>query len=134
MNKTRNILLLACMIVQACSQEPLPKSKEAYVGVWQAAGGFQLQILPEGYANIYQPDSGQGEYTRLRIEHANKEFNFGFRVDFPADSLLALDKPNFDEKVYVIDEQPFIDNDTVKIVLNGVTLKKFNEEDFLSGL
>lgn len=128
-------LLITILMLQACAQEPLPESKEAYIGVWQSQGGFQIQILPEGFANIYQPiDSTQIEYTSLRIEHANKEFNFGFRIEFPADSIIAIDKPNFESKHYVINKKPFLDQDTMKMVLNGVVLRKYNEDNFLAGL
>lgn len=112
--------------------DPVPKNKEAFVGVWQSPSGFQLQILREGYVNVYQPmDSLHPEYRSLRIMRANAVYNFGFEIEFIGDTILHIKKPYHSGKEYQINKSPFYDADTMKMVLNGVTLRKYNEDHFM---
>jgi hypothetical protein len=111
---------------------PVPKSKEAFIGVWQSPSGFQMQILPEGYANVFQPmDSLHPEYKKLRIQKANAVYNFGFMIEFLGDTAINIKKPYHSGRQYTINRNPFMDEDTMKMTINGVTLRKYNEDHFM---
>ncbi len=126
------ILILTVILFSCGGADPVPKQKEAYIGVWQAPSGFQIQILKEGYANVFQPmDSLHPEYERLRIQKANDVYNFGFTVIFHGDTTIQLKKPYQGGKIYQITRGPFMDADTMKVIINGVTLKKYNEDHFM---
>ncbi|HLN54006.1 MAG TPA: hypothetical protein VK212_09890 [Lentimicrobium sp.] len=132
MYKVTVILTLSIILFSCGGAEPVPKQKEAFIGVWQSPSGFQIQILKEGYANVFQPmDSLHPEYERLRIQKANEVYNFGFEVIFHGDTTIQLKKPYHGGKVYQITRNPFMDADTMKVIINGVTLKKYNEEHFM---
>ncbi|HLO90602.1 MAG: hypothetical protein ACM3ME_05660 [Chloroflexota bacterium] len=130
-------ILLGLVFLAGCGGggKAVPKDKLAYVGVWQSPSGFQLQILPEGYVNVFQPmDSLHPEYKSLRVMKANAVYNFGFQIEFLGDSILHIKKPYHAGKQYAINKSPYFDADTMKMVLNGVTLRKFNEEHFMEDM
>lgn len=120
------------MLVSCGGHDPIPKEKEAFVGVWQSPSGFQIQILEEGYANVFQPmDSLHPEYRKLSIRKANAVYNFGFEVEFLGDTALQLKKPYMSGRMYTVTKNPYMDADTMKMVLNGVVVRKYNEEHFM---
>lgn len=127
------VVLTSTVVMFSCGGvEPVPKEKEAYIGVWQSPSGFQIQILPEGYANVFQPmDSLHPEYSKLRVQKANEVYNFGFEVIFLGDSAIQIKKPYTDGKRYTINRRPYYDADTMKMVINSVTVRKYNEEHFM---
>lgn len=126
------VFMLAVILCSCGGTDPVPKEKEAYVGVWQSPSGFQIQILKEGYANVFQPmDSLHPEYERLRIQKANDVYNFGFAVVFHGDTTIQLKKPYQGGKIYQITRSPFMDADTMKVIINGITLRKYNEDHFM---
>ncbi len=128
----RIIMVLSVLLFSCSGNNTIPKEKEAFIGVWQSPSGFQIQILKEGYANVFQPmDSLHPEYDRLRIQKANEVYNFGFTVIFHGDSTIQLKKPYHGGKTYQINKNPFMDADTMKVIINGVTLRKYNEEHFM---
>lgn len=107
--------------------DPIPQEKEVFVGVWVSPAGFQLQIMPEGVAHVYQPyDSTNPEYKQLAIEEGNAVYNFGFEIQFQGDSLLQLVKPYLG-KQYRLERYPYKDGDTLKMTLNGIDLVKQDE-------
>jgi len=131
------LFAVTAVLIFSCKNgsEPIPSGKEAYIGVWQSPSGFQIQILPEGYANVYQPmDSMHPDYKTLRVQRANEVYNFGFKVFFIGDSIIHIRKPYTDGKQYKINRTPYYDSDTMKMVINGVTVRKFNEEHFMEGM
>lgn len=132
MIKSLALATIVFMMFSCGGVEPVPKEKEAYIGVWQSPSGFQIQILPEGYANVFQPmDSLHPEYAKLRIQRANEVYNFGFEVVFLGDTAIQIKKRYTDGKKYTINRKPFYDSDTMKMVINGVTVRKYNEDHFM---
>lgn len=130
--KSSGVILMICLLASCGGHDPVPKEKEAFVGVWQSPSGFQIQILQEGYANVFQPlDSLHPEYKKLSIRKANAVYNFGFEVEFLGDTALQLSKPYMSGRMYSVNRTPFMDADTMKMILNGVTVKKYNEEHFM---
>lgn len=131
------LIAVSAVLIFSCgnSSEPIPSGKEAYIGVWQSPSGFQMQILPEGYANVFQPmDSMHPDYKTLRVQKANEVYNFGFKVYFIGDSIIHIKKPYTDGKQYKIYRSPYYDADTMKMVINGVTVRKYNEEHFMADM
>jgi hypothetical protein len=133
MLRISGVVLIVGVILCSCGRtNSIPKEKEAFIGVWQSPSGFQIQILREGYANVFQPmDSLHPEYERLRIQKANDVYNFGFEVIFHGDTTMQLKKPYHRGKVYRIVKNPYMDADTMKVIINDVVLRKYNEEHFM---
>lgn len=130
--KSFAIVLFTIFLSSCGGHDPVPKEKESFIGVWQSPSGFQIEILPEGYANVYQPlDSLHPEYKKLSIRKANAVYNFGFEVEFLGDTALQLKKPYMSGRIYSVSRTPFMDADTMKLILNGVTVRKFNEDHFM---
>ena len=123
------------VLVSCGGPEPIPKDKADFIGVWESSSGFQIQILPEGYANVYQPtDSLHSEYARLHISKVNAIYNFGFEVEFLGDTAINIKKPYHSGRQYTIGKNPYLDADTMKMVINGVVVRRYSEDLFMSDL
>ncbi len=127
-------LMIIAFALSGCNkQPPVPEDKEEFIGVWQSPSGFQIEIMPEGYANIYQPmDSLHPEFDVLGIKKANAVYNFGFELEFSGDSIISIKKLYHSGRQYKIDVNPYFDADTMKMVMNGVVLRKYNEDHFMA--
>ncbi len=127
-------LIFTAFILLGCNkQPPVPDDKKEFIGVWQSPSGFQIEIMPEGYANIYQPmDSLHPEFDVLGIKKANAVYNFGFGLEFTGDSIISIKKLYHTGRQYTIDVNPYFDADTMKMVMNGVVLRKYNEDHFMA--
>lgn len=121
-------------LLSACgAPDSIPATKMDFVGVWQSPSGFQIQIMAQGNANVYQPiDSLHPDYEKLRLRKANEVYNFGFEVEFLGDTAINIKKPYHSGRQYRIDKSPYMDADTMKMIINGVVVKKFEEEYFMA--
>jgi len=108
----------------SCSNpQPIPKGKEAFIGVWQARSGFKVSIKSTGMADVTEGNiSMNPDNAKLNIG-ITPEYAKGMLVEF-ADSILIISKPTVRAREYRIDRNPYLDGDTMKMVLNGVVLIK----------
>ena len=113
-----------CCMFTSCGPKPLPSDKIAFVGQWKASSGFTLTINANGTATLFQSiDHANPDYERLCITVGPKTIE-DIPVSFVGDDILEVSKPFLYAKTYKIDRPPYRDGDSVKMVLNGVTLIK----------
>jgi len=108
----------------SCSTpQPIPKGKEAFIGVWQARSGFKVSIKSTGMADVTEGNiSMNPDNAKLNIG-ITPEYANGMLVGF-ADSILIIGKPFVRAREYRIYRNPYLDGDTMKMILNGVVLIK----------
>ena len=108
----------------SCSNpQPIPKGKETFIGVWQAVSGFKVSIQSTGVADVTEGNiSMNPDNAKLNIG-ITPEYAKGMLVGF-ADSILIISKPHLRAREYRINRNPYLDGDTMKMVLNGVVLIK----------
>jgi hypothetical protein len=129
MSAAASIVLLAAALAAlngSCEffrhPEPLPPSKQQFVGVWRSSAGFVLRIKAAGTAVIAQiPDPADPQAAALNIKVAAPVIN-DLLVEFRGDTAMLVVTPLLYAREYHIDRPPFDDGDTVKMILNGVTL------------
>ena len=103
---------------------PIPQERQAFAGVWRSESGFQLEIKPEGTANIKQIVNRESPYCEaLNIGVAPENIE-GMRVKFTGGDNLEVVIPGNYGKVYHIDRAPFVEDGQTKMVLNGATFVK----------
>ena len=109
----------------SCSNpKPIPKGKEAFIGIWQARSGFKVNIKSTGMADVTEGNiSINPDNVKLNIG-ITPEYAKGMLVEFRADSVLIIRKPTVRARVYRIDRNPYLDGETMKMILNGVVLIK----------
>jgi hypothetical protein len=112
------------MFVSFQQPKPIPKDKEAFIGLWRTQSGFQIEIDPSGTANVTQIFNHQiPDCEKLDIgitpEYAKKMI-----VGFKGDSIFSVVKPKVRAKSYRIDRNPYTEYDTCKMVLNSVLFIK----------
>jgi hypothetical protein len=117
------IFIIVNMFVSFDRPEPIPKDKEAFIGLWRTQTGFQLEIDPSGIANVIQIfDRQNPDYAKLDIG-ITPEYAKGMLVEFK-DDVLWLTAPKVRAKSYLIDRNPYMDGNTWSMVLNGVLFTK----------
>lgn len=129
MTATRSMMLLAAALAAllvSCelfrSAQPVPQDKREFVGVWRSASGFVLRVKAGGTAAIAQiPDTAHPDAGALNIKVAPPVIN-DLRVEFHGDSTMLLITPLLYAREYRVDRAPYLDGDTTKMTLNGVTL------------
>lgn len=128
----KNLLLLVALSLTLFSfscevferATPIPKEKEAFIGVWLSQSGYKLHIKAAGTATITQlVNSHDPDFDSLNIKVAPPIIE-DILVKFKTDSILMVIKPLVYAKEFRIDRYPYHDGDLSKIVLNGVTLIK----------
>lgn len=128
----KNLLLLVALSLTLSSfscevferATPIPKEKEAFIGVWLSQSGYKLHIKAAGTATITQlVNSHDPDFDTLNIKVAPPIIE-DIPVKFKTDSILMVIKPLAYAKEFRIDRYPYRDGDSSKIVLNGVTLIK----------
>jgi hypothetical protein len=121
-----SFLLLSILIsfVSCQNAKPIPKEKELFIGRWISHSGFQIEIKSVGTASVSQiSDTLEPDYNKLNIKVA-PPFITDMLVEFIGDSVLSIAKPLNYAKEYIIDKNPYQDNDTSKLILNGVIFFK----------
>jgi len=121
-----SIFLLAILISFTSCQnaKPVPRDKDAFIGLWVSHSGFQLEIKSDGTATITQiTDTLDPDFTKLNIAVA-PAFIKDMLVEFRGDSILSVAKPLNYAKEYFINKNPYQVGDTSRLVLNGVVLIK----------
>ena len=104
--------------------QPIPKGKEAFIGVWQARSGFKVDIKALGTADVYEFNLPQNSDNLKLIIGITQPYSIDMLVEFKGDSILVIRKPTVRARQYRIDRNPYLDGDTMKMVLNGVVLSK----------
>jgi hypothetical protein len=103
--------------------QPIPKGKETFIGIWQARSGFEMNIKSTGIADVTEGNiSMNPDNAKLNIG-ITPEYAKGMLVGF-ADSILIISKPTVRAREYRIDRYPYLDGDTMKMIINGVVLIK----------
>jgi len=119
-----SILFVSQMCISCQRPQPIPASKEAFLGLWRSKSGFEINIEPSGIANVIQIVSHENEdFLKLDIG-ITPEYAKEMLVGFDGDSVLWVSKPTVRYKAFRIDRYPFLDGDTSKFILNGVVLIK----------
>jgi len=109
----------------SCSNpQPIPKGKEAFEGVWQASSGFKVNIKASGTADVYEHNLLLNSDNMKLIIGITPEYATDMLVGFRDDSVLIIRKPTVRAREYRINRNPYMDGDTMKMVLNGVVLIK----------
>jgi len=117
---TLMLFSISCEVFERVT--PIPKEKEAFIGVWLSRSGYKLHIKAAGTATITQlVNSNDSDFDTLNIKVAPPIIE-DIRIEFKGDSILMVIKPLVYAKEFRIDRYPYRDEDTSKIVLNGVTL------------
>jgi hypothetical protein len=106
--------------------QPIPKGKEAFIGVWQARSGFKVDIKESGTADVYEFNLPHNSDNMKLIIGIAITHSKDMLVAFIGDSVLIIRKPTVRARQYRIDRNPYLDGDTMKMVLNGVDLIKQN--------
>jgi len=106
----------AILICRGPSPVPLPKGKEAFVGVWDSGNGLRLEITDEGRAKAIEDKDA-------KVDSCNSPVAPGTTADFLAefhdDRLELLSGVLGPSKVYHLDRSPFTQGKQTKMVLNG---------------
>jgi len=118
-------VILSLSFCMSCGRpHPIPKDKEAFIGVWISHSGFKMEIKSSGTADLTEiNDPMDPESSKLDVG-VTPEYAKEMLVEFGGDSLLIIKKPTVRAREYKIDQNPFMDGDTCKMILNGVVLKK----------
>jgi hypothetical protein len=100
---------------------PIPKEKEAFIGIWESSSGFKIEIKSEGIATILQGASRTlpGYDPEFDLLPGRKPHVF-----FKGDTVLNLLDPFNYSRDFKIDLLPVKDSSGVKMILNGVTFIK----------
>lgn len=125
MTKYSSLLLSILISFTSCQNaKPVPKDKEPFIGLWISHSGFQIEIKSTGISTIKQiTDTLEPDYNKLNIKVAPLVIT-DMLVEFIGDSVLSVSKPLNYAKEYIIDKNPYQDNDTSRLVLNGVVFIK----------
>ena len=114
--------LSSCM---SCSRShPIPKDKEAFIGVWISHSGFKMEIKSSGTADLTEINNPMNPESSKLDVGVTPEYAKEMLVEFGGDSILIIKKPTVRAREYKIDKNPYMDGDTCKMILNGVLLKK----------
>jgi hypothetical protein len=103
---------------------PIPENKAGFIGVWQAHSGFKVDIKALGTADVYEHNLPLDSDNMKLIIGITPEYAKDMLVEFRGDSVLGIRKPTVRAREYKINLNPYLDGDTVKMVLNGVVLLK----------
>ena len=118
-------LVCICFLCQSChNPKPISKDKGDFIGVWQAYSGFKVEIKASGTADVYEYNLPQNSDNIKLIIGVTPQYAMDMLVGFGSDSILIISKPTVRAREYRIDRNPFLDGDTMKMVLNGVVLIK----------
>jgi hypothetical protein len=104
--------------------QPIPKGKEAFIGVWQAHSGFKVDIKASGIADVFEHNLPLNSDNMKLIIGITPEYSKDMLVGFRNDSVLIISQPTVRARQYRINRNPYLDGDTMKMVLNGVSLIK----------
>ena len=122
-----NIISFFCLalFVASCARtQPVPKDKEAFIGKWKSASGYEMEIFAKGTADIKQiEDKTNPDYEKLCIKVA-PQIIYGMKVFFKNDSVLEIADPYNYAKGFKINQSPASNSTSQQMVLNGVTLNK----------
>jgi hypothetical protein len=118
------IFLILNLFVSFERPKPIPKDKEAFIGLWRTQSGFQIEIDSSGIADaIPIIDHNNPDFKEID-PGLSPEYAKEMIVGFKGDSIFSVSKPKVRSKSYRIDKNPYMDGDTCKMVLNGVLLIK----------
>jgi hypothetical protein len=114
--------VIICVFVSSCEAckgpTPIPREKEAFIGIWKSEAGFELEILQDGTANIYQnTDPSNPDYESLNIKPAPDEITAA-QVNFLEDNKLQIIKPLNYSREYKINYAPYFEDGKYYMVLN----------------
>ena len=122
-----NLVLISSFVssCEACKgPTPIPKEKEAFIGIWKSEAGFELEILQDGTANVYQnTDPSNPDYESLNIKPAPDEI-VGAQVNFLAENKLQIIKPLNYAREYKINYAPYFEDGKYFMVLNRKLLTR----------
>jgi len=119
------LIFFISLICVSCNRpQPIPKDKEAFIGLWHSRSGFQIEIKSTGIANVIPiVNPKNSDFIRLDIGIA-PSYAKEMLVGFEGDSVLWVSKPTVRYKAFRIDRNPFLDGDTIKLIVNSVVLIK----------
>ncbi|MGA2866180.1 MAG: hypothetical protein ABSF95_17040 [Verrucomicrobiota bacterium] len=110
-------LIGAATIYRGPGPTPVPRDKEAFIGVWEDGAGFRMAITTDGHAKISQAKDSKVERWNSPIVPGGSGV---FLVYFRGDERLELTTGLFGgSKVYHIDSNPHAQGKQIKMVLNG---------------
>ena len=124
-----NVLLLIIFAIIIFFQtfksrpQPIPKDKEAFIGLWHTLSGFQIEINSSGIANAIPISINNPDFNKIDPK-MTPEYSKGMIIEFKGDSMFSVTKPTVRSKSYRINRNPYMDGDTCKMVLNGVLFMK----------
>jgi len=120
------IILFFTACISCSRPHPIPKNKEAFIGLWLSPSGFKMEIKSSGTANLIQIDNSMDPESGKLDVGVTPEYAKEMLVEFGGDSLLIIKQPTLRAREYKIDRNPYMDGDTCKMILNGVSLIKQN--------
>lgn len=125
LNSLLTISIVICVLWVSCGNpQPIPEAKRAFIGTWQSQPGFKIDIKSSGTADVTEGDIAKNpDNSKLNIGIA-PDYAMGMLVGFINDSVLIISKPTVRAREYKIYRNPYLDGDTMKMVLNGVVLIK----------
>lgn len=118
------VVFTSLQIFVSCTRpQPIPKEKEAFLGLWRTESGFQIEIDSSGIANAIPIDLNNPDYNKID-PGMTPEYTKGMFVEFMGDSIMEVIKPTVRAKLYRINKSPYMEKDTCKMILNGVLFIK----------
>ncbi len=122
------VLLMMLSSLTSCtsliSPKPIPENKKDFIGQWVSQTGFKMDIKPSGTADLTQNNnSSNPDDIKLNIG-VTPEYAKDMLVEFRGDSTLIISRPTVRAREYHIDKNPYQDEETFKMNLNGVVLSR----------
>lgn len=124
-NSPKIILPILLLFTIACNRpEAVPASKKEFIGTWTNSVGFRAEIRADGTTDLTMTENSKHpDNVRLYIGVA-PQYAKNMLARFRGDSILLIIQPHVAGKAYKIERLPWLDGDTMKVVLNGVVLRK----------
>jgi hypothetical protein len=110
-------ILGSVAIVRGPGPTPIPKDKQACVGIWRDGAGFSMEITADGHAKISQEKGSKVNPSNWPVPPGDTAT---FQISFRGDDRMELSSSALSgTKVYHIDRYPHAAGKQIKMVLNG---------------
>lgn len=118
------VILSGTSCISCKHSKPIPNNKEDFIGVWSSHSGFMMDITASGVANLREINNPNDFESNKLDVGVTQEYAKNMLVEFEGDSILIIRQPLVRAREYKIDQNPYLDGDTWKMILNGVLLIK----------
>jgi hypothetical protein len=118
------LVLILFMTYMLNTPRPIPSHRQAFIGLWKSATGFELEIRGDGTATVTQnPDDRGPAGDNLNIRSAPSRIESA-NVEFRRDSAMTVVRHGYYAREYRITRFPSPDTMGTTMVVNGMVLVK----------